>query len=53
MGSDTATASDAAAGEVMAAIDGTPRRLVIADVSCDEAWVSMYLEETVTVKDNT
>lgn len=51
MGSDTATASESARGTVMAAVDGTPRRLVIADVSCDEAWVAMDLAETVTVQD--
>jgi hypothetical protein len=51
MESDTAAASVNGGGEVMAAVDGTPKRLVIADVSCDEAWLAMRLDETVTVSD--
>ena len=53
MESDTAAASGLnGGGEVMAAVDGTPKRLVIADVSCDDAWVAMRLDETVTVSDH-
>lgn len=51
MSSDTASASAREMGEVMAAVEGTPRTLIIADVSCDDAWLSMALDDAVTVPD--
>jgi hypothetical protein len=53
MESDTAAASSVdAAGDVMAAIDGNPERLIIADVSRDEAWLAMPLDATAAVADH-
>ncbi|MFB6172984.1 MAG: hypothetical protein ABEJ23_10645 [Haloarculaceae archaeon] len=51
MATDTAAASEADHGEVMAAIEGTPERLVIADVTRDDAWLAMALEDTVAVSE--
>lgn len=52
---DTTVASESVADrtEVMASVDttGSSRRLVIADVSRDEAWISMAVSETVQVPD--
>jgi len=33
----------------MAAVDGSPERLVLADVTRDEAWLSMSLDRTISV----
>jgi hypothetical protein len=33
----------------MAAVDGSPERLVLADVTRDEAWLSMGLDRTISV----
>jgi hypothetical protein len=53
MESDTALASSVDhAGDVMAAVDGSPERLIIADVSREDAWLSMGLEATVAVADH-
>lgn len=49
MATDTAATSEAEHGEVMAAIEGTPKRLVIADVTRDDAWLAMSLEDSVMV----
>ena len=52
---DTTVASESVAdhAEVMASVDtdGSSRRLVIADVSRDDAWISMTVSETVQVPD--
>lgn len=53
MAPDTATASESTEGEVVAAVDGTPRKLVIADISRDEAWVAMQFDDTVCVQNQT
>ena len=45
---DSAARVDATGdGEVMAAV--SEQRLVIADISCDDAWLSMPLPSTVAV----
>ena len=43
MTADATTAPDARSAEVMASVDPTPHgdELVIADIGCDDAWVSM------------
>lgn len=47
---DSSTRTDASGGgEVMAAV--SERRLVIADISRDDAWLSMPLTGTVTLAD--
>lgn len=51
MSSNPASASVSELGEVMAAIEGTPRTLIIADVTRDDAWLSMALDDTVSVTD--
>lgn len=52
MESDSAVASSVeSTGDVMAAIDGNPERLIIADVSRDDAWLAMQLDATVAVAD--
>ena len=55
MTSDTATASDAAAHpvEVMASIESTTtgERLVIADVTRDDAWISMRRSDRTSLPD--
>jgi hypothetical protein len=38
--------------EVMAAVDGSENRLVIAELCRDEAWLSAPLGDAVTVEDN-
>lgn len=52
MATDTAATSDVDRGEVMAAIEGTPEQLVIADVTRDGAWLAMPLEDSVAVGDH-
>jgi hypothetical protein len=53
MAPDTTVASESVAdrAEVMASVDteGSARRLVIADVSTDDAWISMPESESVRV----
>lgn len=53
MSTNTAVASEADDGTVMASIDegGHETRLVIADVSRDGAWVSIPAEDAVDVGD--
>lgn len=50
---DTTVASESVADstEVMASVDndGTSRRLVIADVTRDDAWISMPASESVRI----
>lgn len=50
---DTTVASESVAdrAEVMASVDteGSTRRLVIADLSRDDAWISMPVAESVRV----
>lgn len=52
---DTTVASESVAdrSEVMASVDtnGSSRRLVLADVSRDDAWISMTVSETVRIPD--
>jgi hypothetical protein len=40
---DATVVADAGSPEVMASVDSTPHgdELIIADVGCDDAWVSM------------
>lgn len=49
MSTNRATASATETGDVMAAVEGSPRTLIIADVSRDEAWLSMPLDDAVAV----
>lgn len=49
MATDTAATTEAERGEIMAAIEGTPEQLVIADVTRDDAWLAMPLEHSVAV----
>lgn len=53
MASDTTVPSESVAdsAEVMASVDseGPARRLVIADVSTDDAWISMPVSESVRI----
>ncbi|ELY26776.1 hypothetical protein GL213_00800 [Halogeometricum borinquense] len=46
-------ASDASRAEVMASVDSTPARseFIIADISCDNAWLSMTVEEAPSLRD--
>ncbi|MDQ2056139.1 MULTISPECIES: hypothetical protein [Halobellus] len=43
----TAAASDASRAEVMASVDSTPAQseFIIADISRDDAWLSMRVSE--------
>lgn len=53
MGEDAATVSDGRRREVMAAIDsdGAGPRLVIADISADESWLSMPASAAASLAD--
>ncbi|SIR54213.1 hypothetical protein SAMN05421858_2728 [Haladaptatus litoreus] len=52
---DTAAVSVSVAddSEVMASVDddGNTKRLVIADISCEDAWISMRVEGTTSLPD--
>ncbi|WP_162833833.1 DUF7556 family protein [Haladaptatus cibarius] len=52
---DTAAVSVSVAddSEVMASVDddGNTKRLVIADISCEGAWISMRVEDTTSLPD--
>lgn len=51
MAPDTTAAADADADcEVMASVDGDPRRFVIADLCRDEAWLSVPLEDAAALE---
>jgi hypothetical protein len=45
--------SDASRAEVMASVDSTPSQseFVIADISRDDAWLSMRLSEAPSLRD--
>lgn len=45
--------ADASHGEVMASVDSTPtqQEFIIADVSCDDAWLSMPVAEAPSLRD--
>ncbi|MFB6092945.1 MAG: hypothetical protein ABEK02_08055 [Haloquadratum sp.] len=45
--------SDASRAEVMASVDSTPAQaeFIIADVSCDDAWLSMRASEAPSLRD--
>jgi hypothetical protein len=53
MGKDAAGVSEPSRNEVMAAIDsdGHGPRLVIADISADESWVSMPARAAASLAD--
>jgi hypothetical protein len=46
-------ASDASRAKVMASVDSTPSGLefIIADISCDDAWLSMCETEAPSLRD--
>ncbi|MDS0296010.1 DUF7556 family protein [Halogeometricum luteum] len=46
-------ASDASRAEVMASVDSTPSgsEFIIADISCDDAWLSMCETEAPSLRD--
>jgi hypothetical protein len=48
---DTAAASDSVEGEVMTAVDGNggAADVVIADISREEAWLSLPLAEAASI----
>jgi hypothetical protein len=50
---NVAAASDASRAEVMASVDSTPARseFIIADISCDNAWLSMAAAEAPLLRD--
>ncbi|WP_197427878.1 hypothetical protein [Halogeometricum sp. CBA1124] len=50
---NVAAASDASRAEVMASVDSTPARseFIIADISCDNAWLSMAAAEAPSLRD--
>ncbi|GAA0223606.1 hypothetical protein ACFFQF_09025 [Haladaptatus pallidirubidus] len=52
---DTAAVSVSVADdtEVMASVDddGETKRLVIADISCEDAWISMHVKDTTSLPD--
>ncbi|EMA42730.1 DUF7556 family protein [Halococcus saccharolyticus] len=49
----TAAAAPVVADDVMASVDddGSVERFVIADISRDDAWVSMLLDEAASLPD--
>jgi hypothetical protein len=48
---DATTPVDASSTEVMASVDSAPGRsqFIIADVTCDDAWMAVRLEEASTL----
>ena len=48
---DTMAPADGSPPEVMASVESSSRRstLIIADISCDDAWVSMGASEAPTL----
>ena len=48
---DATTPADVSSTEVMASVDTAPGRsqFIIADVTCDDAWVAVRLEEASTL----
>lgn len=52
MTADPATADPDSDCEVMAAVDDSEDRLVIAELCRDKAWLSASLGDTVTVQDH-
>lgn len=48
---DTLVPADGSSAEVMASVESSPRSatFIIADISCDDAWVSMGADDAPTL----